>query len=151
MSALGRMAVGDHRHVTVGSGDTVVLASSLVPGNETAVYRVINQLSRAGAFVVHKDVAQGARLRPLARRRAALRAQRGEAAQLHAGARRVAAPAGACPARASSPGCPADRIVLCEDGDVVDLVDGVATVVGHSSAGTSMWTVWPSAMSASRC
>ena len=58
MSALGRMAIGDHRHVTIGAGDTVVLASSLVPGNETAVYRVINQLSRAGAFVVHKDVAK---------------------------------------------------------------------------------------------
>src|SRR5690606_38601927 len=57
MSALGRMAIGDHRHITVEPGDTVVLASSLVPGNETSVYRVINQLSRAGAFVFHKDVA----------------------------------------------------------------------------------------------
>ncbi|PZM90494.1 MAG: RNase J family beta-CASP ribonuclease, partial [Actinobacteria bacterium] len=58
MSALGRMATGDHRHITVEPGDTVVLASSLVPGNETAVYRVINQLSRAGATVIHKDVAK---------------------------------------------------------------------------------------------
>src|SRR5256885_15448677 len=58
MSALGRMATGDHRHIVVEPGDTVVLASSLVPGNETAVYRVINQLSRAGATVVHKDVAK---------------------------------------------------------------------------------------------
>src|SRR5256885_13669475 len=58
MSALGRMATGDHRHIVVEPGDTVVLASSLVPGNETAVYRVINQLSRAGAAVVHKDVAK---------------------------------------------------------------------------------------------
>src|SRR5581483_3899750 len=58
MSALGRMATGDHRHVVIGNGDTVVLASSLVPGNETAVYRVINQLSRSGATVVHKDVAK---------------------------------------------------------------------------------------------
>src|SRR5690348_14531859 len=58
MSALGRMANGDHRHVVIGPGDTVVLASSLVPGNETAVYRVINRLSRAGAIVVHKDVAK---------------------------------------------------------------------------------------------
>src|SRR5206468_2707449 len=58
MSALGRMATGDHRHIVVEPGDTVVLASSLVPGNETAVYRVINQLSRAGATVIHKDVAK---------------------------------------------------------------------------------------------
>ncbi|MEV5447737.1 ribonuclease J, partial [Streptomyces sp. NPDC052644] len=49
MSALGRMASGDHRHITIAPGDTVVLASSLVPGNETSVYRVINRLARAGA------------------------------------------------------------------------------------------------------
>ena len=99
MSALGRMAIGDHRHVTIGAGDTVVLASSLVPGNETAVYRVINQLSRAGAIVVHKDVAKVHVSGHAPGRRAALPAQRGQAAQLHAGARRVAAPAGARPAR----------------------------------------------------
>src|ERR671917_758882 len=58
MSALGRMANGDHRHITIESGDTVVLASSLVPGNETAVYRVINSLARAGATVIHKDTAK---------------------------------------------------------------------------------------------
>jgi ribonuclease J len=58
MSALGRMASGDHRHIKIEPGDTVVLASSLVPGNETAVYRVINALSRAGATVIHKDVAR---------------------------------------------------------------------------------------------
>jgi ribonuclease J len=58
MSALGRMANGDHRHITIESGDTVVLASSLVPGNETSVYRVINRLSRAGATVIHKETAK---------------------------------------------------------------------------------------------
>ena len=63
MSALGRMALGDHRHVTIAAGDTVVLASSLVPGNETAVYRVINQLSRAGARGGAQGRGQGARLR----------------------------------------------------------------------------------------
>ena len=58
MSALGRMARGDHRQVTIEPGDTVVLASSLVPGNETAVYRVINGLARLGATVVHKETAK---------------------------------------------------------------------------------------------
>jgi ribonuclease J len=58
MSALGRMSTGDHRHISIASGDTVVLASSLVPGNETSVYRVINQLSRAGATVIHKETAK---------------------------------------------------------------------------------------------
>jgi ribonuclease J len=130
MSALGRMAVGDHRHVTVEPGDTVVLASSLVPGNETAVYRVINQLSRAGAFVVHKDVAKvhvsghspaGELLYLLnvVRPRNFIPVH-GEWRHLRAHAR-----------LAIESGLPTERIVLCEDGDVVDLVDGVARIVGH--------------------
>jgi ribonuclease J len=130
MSALGRMAVGDHRHVTVEPGDTVVLASSLVPGNETAVYRVINQLSRAGAFVVHKDVAKvhvsghspaGELLYLLnVVRPRNFMPVHGEWRHLRAHAR-----------LAVESGLPTERIVLCEDGDVVDLVDGVARIVGH--------------------
>jgi ribonuclease J len=130
MSALGRMAVGDHRHITVEAGDTVVLASSLVPGNETAVYRVINQLSRAGAFVVHKDVAKvhvsghspaGELLYLLnAVRPRNFMPVHGEWRHLRAHAR-LAIESGLTP----------EQIVLCEDGDVVDLVDGVARLVGH--------------------
>jgi ribonuclease J len=130
MSALGRMAVGDHRHVAIEAGDTVVLASSLVPGNETSVYRVINQLSRAGATVVHKDVAKvhvsghssaGELLYLLnvVRPRNFLPVH-GEWRHLRAHAR-----------LAVESGVPADRVVLAEDGDVVDLVDGVASVTGH--------------------
>jgi ribonuclease J len=130
MSALGRMAVGDHRHVTVAAGDTVVLASSLVPGNESAVYRVINQLSRAGAFVIHKDVAKvhvsghspaGELLYLLnvVKPRNFIPVH-GEWRHLRAHARLGA-----------ESGIPEDRIVLCEDGDVVDLVKGRATIVGH--------------------
>ncbi len=130
MSAMGRMATGDHRHITVTPGDTVVLASSLVPGNETAVYRVINQLSRAGANVIHKDVARvhvsghapaGELLYLLnaARPRNFLPIH-GEWRHLRAHAR-----------LAIESGVPADRVVLCEDGDVVDLIDGVTRVVGH--------------------
>ena len=130
MSALGRMASGDHRHVTVEAGDTVVLASSLVPGNETAVYRVINRLARAGATVIHKDVAkvhvsghapagellyllnlvQPSNLMPV----------HGEWRHLRAHAR-LGVESGINP----------DQIVLCEDGDVVDLVDGRARLVGR--------------------
>src|SRR5439155_11420231 len=130
MSALGRMATGDHRHVAVGPGDTVVLASSLVPGNETAVYRVINQLSRAGATVVHKDVAKvhvsghspaGELLYMLniVRPRNFIPVH-GEWRHLRAHAR-----------LAVESGVPAERVVLCEDGDVVDLVEGRARLVGH--------------------
>ncbi|HZN18927.1 MAG TPA: ribonuclease J [Micromonosporaceae bacterium] len=130
MSALGRMATGDHRHVTVESGDTVVLASSLVPGNETAVYRVINQLSRAGAVVIHKDVAQvhvsghspaGELLYLLnVVRPSNFMPVHGEWRHLRAHAR-----------LAVQSGVDQSRVVLCEDGDVVDLVDGRARRAGH--------------------
>jgi len=53
MAALSRMANGDHQ-IRVGDGDTVILASSLIPGNENSVFRVINELTRFGAKVVHK-------------------------------------------------------------------------------------------------
>ena len=53
MAALSRMANGDHQ-IRVGDGDTVILASSLIPGNENSVFRVINELTRYGAKVVHK-------------------------------------------------------------------------------------------------
>jgi ribonuclease J len=130
MSALGRMAIGDHRHITVAPGDTVVLASSLVPGNETSVYRVINQLSRAGAIVIHKDVAKvhvsghspaGELLYVLnVVRPSNLIPIHGEWRHLRAHAR-----------LGIESGVPADRVVLCEDGDVVDLVEGRARLVGH--------------------
>jgi ribonuclease J len=130
MSALGRMATGDHRHIVIAPGDTVVLASSLVPGNETAVYRVINQLSRAGAFVVHKDVAKvhvsghspaGELLYLLnVVKPSNFLPVHGEWRHLRAHAR-LAVESGVAP----------ERVVLCEDGDVVDLVDGQARLVGH--------------------
>src|SRR5487761_1153615 len=56
MSALSRMAGRDHP-IRIAAGDTVILASSLIPGNETSVYRVINGLTRLGARVVHKGSA----------------------------------------------------------------------------------------------
>ena len=53
MAALARVANGDHQ-IRVGEGDTVILASSLIPGNENSVFRIINELTRFGAKVVHK-------------------------------------------------------------------------------------------------
>ncbi len=131
MSALGRMATGDHRHITIAPGDTVVLAVVAgagqrdrgLPGDQPAVPGRRHRRAQGRR--------QGARLRSRAGRRAALPAQRRPAEQLHAGARRVAAPARARPARRSSPASPPDRVVLCEDGDVVDLVEGRARIVGH--------------------
>jgi ribonuclease J len=129
MSALGRMSTGDHRHITIEPGDTVVLASSLVPGNETSVYRVINQLARAGATVVHKDTAKvhvsghapaGELLFLLNLTRPSnLMPVHGEWRHLRAHAQ-LGIESGVAP----------NRVVLCEDGDVVDLVEGYVYVDG---------------------
>jgi ribonuclease J len=56
-SALTRMANGDHRHISIVKGDTVVLSSSPVPGNETAVYRNVDNLFRMGADVLYNRIA----------------------------------------------------------------------------------------------
>ncbi|MCW2525403.1 MAG: Ribonuclease, partial [Pseudonocardiales bacterium] len=57
LSALSRMANREHQSVRIDQDDTILLASSLIPGNENAVFRVINGLSRLGATVVHKSTA----------------------------------------------------------------------------------------------
>ncbi len=51
-SALSRIAVDDHRHVKVGPGDTVVLSARAIPGNEKAIGRTINHLTRRGAEII---------------------------------------------------------------------------------------------------
>ena len=133
LAALSRMANGDHP-VQVGAGDLVILASSLIPGNETDVWRVVNGLTRQGATVVHKGVAQVhvsghapagelLYLFNLARPRNVLPVH-GEARHLHAAA-----------ALARLTGVPDERVVLAEDGIVVDLVDGRAAVTGRVEAG----------------
>jgi ribonuclease J len=134
LSALSRIAQRNHNFVHIEEGDTVVLASSLIPGNENAVYRVINGLSRWGANVVHKgnalvhvsghasagellycyNIVQPSNVMPI----------HGEIRHLRANAD-----------LARRTGVPADQVVLAEDGLVVDLVDGVAKVVGKVDCG----------------
>src|SRR3990172_13332807 len=53
-SALSRMALGDHRHVVVKEGDTVVMSSSPIPGNEELVSRTVDNLFKLGAEVVYE-------------------------------------------------------------------------------------------------
>jgi ribonuclease J len=53
MSALSRVAVDDHKQLSIEQGDTVVLSSRIIPGNEKAIYRMINHLSRRGADVIY--------------------------------------------------------------------------------------------------
>jgi ribonuclease J len=134
LSALARMANHDHRQITVQPGDTVILASSLVPGNETAVYTVINGLARRGATVVHKEVAMvhvsghapaGELLYVLnATKPSNMMPIHGEWRHLRAHGK-----------LAELTGVPADRVMLAEDGAVVDLVNGIARITGAVECG----------------
>ncbi|WP_019137489.1 ribonuclease J [Cellulomonas massiliensis] len=133
MAALSRIANNDHK-VSVGPGDTVILASSLIPGNENAVYRVINGLTRLGARVVHSGnakvhVSGHASAGELLYCYNILRPR--NVMPVHGEVRHLVANA----ALAVQTGVPADRVVLAEDGVVVDLVDGVAKVVGAVPCG----------------
>ncbi|ADG74428.1 RNA-metabolising metallo-beta-lactamase [Cellulomonas flavigena DSM 20109] len=133
MAALSRIANGDHK-VSVGPGDTVILASSLIPGNENAVFRVINGLMRLGARVVHSGnakvhVSGHASAGELLYCYNILRPR--NVMPVHGEVRHLIANA----ALAVRTGVPADRVVLAEDGVVVDLVDGRASVVGAVPCG----------------
>ena len=55
MSALSRAAVDNHKHARIQAGDTVVLSSRIIPGNEKAIYRVIDHLFRRNAHVIYED------------------------------------------------------------------------------------------------
>jgi ribonuclease J len=133
MSALSRMAGRDHP-IRIAAGDTVILASSLIPGNETAVYKVINGLTRLGARVVHKEsslvhvsghapAGELLFLLNLVKPRNFMPVH-GEWRHLRAHAR-----------LAALTGVPDDRIVIAEDGIVVDLLDGKAGISGAVECG----------------
>ncbi|PKC19755.1 ribonuclease J [Cutibacterium acnes] len=133
LSALARIANREHRDIEVGEGDTVLLASSLIPGNENAVYRVINGLTKLGAAVVHKGnalvhvsghAAAGELLYAynIVRPRAVM--------PIHGEVRHLVANADL----AKATGVDENNVVLVEDGGVIDLVDGVPRVVGKVDA-----------------
>jgi ribonuclease J len=128
MAALSRMANRSHR-VEVGDGDTVILASSLIPGNENSVFKVINGLMKLGARVISKADAKihvsghasGGELLysyNIVKPRGVMPVH-GEWRHLLASAR-----------HAEATGVDPDNIVLADDGWVVDLKDGHAEVVG---------------------
>ena len=136
LSALSRMATREHRQIRLEKGDVVILASSLVPGNETAVFRVVNKLSRLGTTVIHKGTARVhvsghapagelALLHQLCRPRHVI--------PVHGEWRHLRAHAGV----ATASGVPAERVLLVDDGVVVDLVDGKAAVTGVIETGST--------------
>jgi len=133
MAALARMANGDHQ-IRVGEGDTVILASSLIPGNENSVFRIINELTRFGAKVVHKANAMV---------HVSGHAAAGELLYCY----NIVKPKYVLPVHgewrhlkanaelAMQAGLPRANALIIENGVVVDLVDHEASVVGAIPCG----------------
>jgi ribonuclease J len=127
------MARRDHK-IRVGEGDTILMASSVIPGNENAIYNVINGLTRWGANVVHKGNAKV---------HVSGHASAGELVYCY----NIIKPTNVMPVHgefrhlranadlAISTGLDPKRVVIAEDGVVVDLVGGVATITGKVPAG----------------
>ena len=134
LSALSRMSRGDHRSVTIDAGDTVILASSMIPGNETSVFTVVNELARLGAQVIHQGnakvhVSGHASAGELLYLYNAVRPK--NVLPIHGEWRHLRANA----SLAALTGVPEKRIVLAEDGTIVDLADGRARIVGAYEVG----------------
>lgn len=133
MAVLARMANLDHQ-IEIGAGDTVILASSLIPGNENAVYRVIDGLTKLGANVVHKGNAKV---------HVSGHAAAGELLYCY----NILKPKNVMPVHgeyrhlfanaklAMETGVKRENTVLADDGTVVDLRDGVAKIVGQLDLG----------------
>ncbi|WP_066042922.1 ribonuclease J [Herbiconiux solani] len=133
MAVLSRMVNLEHQ-IEVGPGDTVILASSLIPGNENAVYRIINGLTKLGANVVHKGNAKV---------HVSGHAAAGELLYVY----NILKPKNVLPVHgeyrhlvanqklAIETGVPADHTFIAEDGTVIDLRDGTAKVVGQYDLG----------------
>ncbi|MHA3022464.1 ribonuclease J [Mycobacterium sp. BMJ-28] len=134
MAALSRMSRGEHRSITLTAGDLIILSSSLIPGNEEAVYGVIDSLSKIGARVVTNAQA---------RVHVTGHAYAGELMFLYNGVR----PRNVMPVhgtwrhlRANSKlavlsGVPEENVMLAENGVSVDLVNGVASIAGAVPVG----------------
>ncbi|ASK65642.1 RNase J family beta-CASP ribonuclease [Brachybacterium avium] len=133
MAALARMSNGDHQ-IQVGEGDTVLMASSLIPGNENAIYGIINKLTDLGANIVHKGnakvhVSGHASAGELVYCYNIVRPKNvmpvhGESKHMHANAE-----------LARRTGVPEKNIVIAQDGVTVDLVAGQAKISGKVEAG----------------
>ncbi len=133
MAALSRMANGDHK-VQLTEGDTVILASSLIPGNENSVFRIINGLMRLGATVVHKGTAKV---------HVSGHAAAGELLYCY----NIVEPEYVMPVHgevrhliangklAEETGVPSDHVLLAEGGTVVDMAAGAARITGQIECG----------------
>jgi ribonuclease J len=136
MSALTRIAYGDHANVAVERGDTVIISAKPVPGNELRVHDSINHLARLGAEVLHQEIApvhvsghacseELRTLLSLVRPRAVM--------PIHGEYRMLAAHA----QLAREAGVPDERIVIAENGSVVELSEGDVRLVDRVTAGVT--------------
>jgi ribonuclease J len=136
MSALTRIAYGDHQNVSVERGDTVIISAKPVPGNELRVHDSINRLARHGAEVLHQEIApvhvsghacseEMRTLLSLVRPRAIM--------PIHGEYRMLAAHA----QLARDAGIPDDRIVIAENGSVVELTPDSVRIVDRIEAGVT--------------
>jgi ribonuclease J len=136
LSALVRIAYGNHRDVQVEAGDTVIISAKPVPGNELAVHDAINQLAKNGAEVLHQEIApvhvsghgHAEELRTMLGlvRPKSVMPVHGEFRMLAAHAR-----------LAVEGGIPENRIVLAENGSVVELDESGAYLTGQIEAGVT--------------
>ena len=136
LSALVRIAYNDHPAIKVEAGDTVIISAKPVPGNELKVHDAINQLARSGAEVLHQEIApvhvsghgnaEELRLMLSLVRPRSVMPVHGEFRMLAAHAR-----------LATESGVPENRIVLAENGTVVELDESGAYMTGHVEAGVT--------------
>jgi ribonuclease J len=134
MSALSLLAIGENRRLSVSEGDVVVLSSHAIPGNEWAVSKVIDGLARRGAIVVHSGIAHVHETG---------HAKQGELETLLG----VARPQHFVPVHgeyrhmlrhahiAIAMGVDRDRVLLCEDGDVIELTETGLDYAGEVPSG----------------
>jgi ribonuclease J len=136
MSALTRVAYGDHPAFSVEPGDTVIISAKPVPGNELRVHDSINQLARAGAEVLHEEIApvhvSGHACQEELRTMLSLLRPR-YVMPIHGEYRMLAAHA----KLARESGVPEDRIILADNGSVVELARGGVRVVDRIEAGVT--------------
>jgi ribonuclease J len=136
LSALVRIAYNDHPAIKVEAGDTVIISAKPVPGNELKVHDAINQLAHSGAEVLHQEIApvhvsghgnaEELRLMLSLVRPRSVMPVHGEFRMLAAHAR-----------LATESGVPENRIVLAENGTVVELDESGAYMTGRVEAGVT--------------
>ena len=136
MSALTRIAYGDHQNIEVEAGDTVIISAKPVPGNELRVHDTINRLTQAGATVLHQEIANvhvsghgcAEELRTIL---ALLRPR--NVMPVHGEFRMLAAHA----RLARDAGVPAENVFIAENGSVLELRDGKVKVVDVLDVGST--------------